>query len=117
MIHPIGFIATKHIARHITVQLNSLNYQWASTPFGEMAYQIIGKIENKSEPVVLFLHEAIGSIGQWQNFPTHLCDELNLPGIVIEFPGYGFSQAEEKRSEEHTSELQSRPHLVCRLLL
>src|SRR5690554_7436617 len=24
---------------------------------------------------------------------------------------------EEKRSEEHTSELQSRPHLVCRLLL
>src|SRR3989442_10782326 len=28
-----------------------------------------------------------------------------------EFPG-GYS-----RSEEHTSELQSRPHLVCRLLL
>src|SRR5690554_7128949 len=25
--------------------------------------------------------------------------------------------AEEMRSEEHTSELQSRPHLVCRLLL
>src|SRR5690554_8071058 len=24
---------------------------------------------------------------------------------------------ESKRSEEHTSELQSRPHLVCRLLL
>src|SRR3989442_11739536 len=24
---------------------------------------------------------------------------------------------EEERSEEHTSELQSRPHLVCRLLL
>src|SRR3989442_8819241 len=26
-------------------------------------------------------------------------------------------QAREMRSEEHTSELQSRPHLVCRLLL
>src|SRR3989442_2143152 len=25
--------------------------------------------------------------------------------------------AQESRSEEHTSELQSRPHLVCRLLL
>src|SRR5690554_6038251 len=25
--------------------------------------------------------------------------------------------APEKRSEEHTSELQSRPHIVCRLLL
>src|SRR3989442_8728196 len=30
----------------------------------------------------------------------------------------GFSiPYEEQRSEEHTSELQSRPHLVCRLLL
>src|SRR3989442_16032524 len=27
------------------------------------------------------------------------------------------AQLEEERSEEHTSELQSRPHLVCRLLL
>src|SRR5436305_11790424 len=29
----------------------------------------------------------------------------------------GSRAAEKKRSEEHTSELQSRPHLVCRLLL
>src|SRR5690554_7410463 len=28
-----------------------------------------------------------------------------------------FRQLEHTRSEEHTSELQSRPHLVCRLLL
>src|SRR3989442_10480613 len=28
-----------------------------------------------------------------------------------------FHAGEERRSEEHTSELQSRPHLVCRLLL
>src|SRR3989442_3732435 len=29
----------------------------------------------------------------------------------------GFCTVEVTRSEEHTSELQSRPHLVCRLLL
>src|SRR5690554_7414636 len=28
-----------------------------------------------------------------------------------------YSRYFDKRSEEHTSELQSRPHLVCRLLL
>src|SRR5690554_7035140 len=28
-----------------------------------------------------------------------------------------FAQVFDERSEEHTSELQSRPHLVCRLLL
>src|SRR5690554_7450642 len=29
----------------------------------------------------------------------------------------GWSDDDRRRSEEHTSELQSRPHLVCRLLL
>src|SRR5690554_7363719 len=29
----------------------------------------------------------------------------------------GLADARAARSEEHTSELQSRPHLVCRLLL
>src|SRR3989442_14049275 len=32
-------------------------------------------------------------------------------------PGCGCAPRRERRSEEHTSELQSRPHLVCRLLL
>src|SRR3989442_11781912 len=35
-----------------------------------------------------------------------------LAGIACAFAGLCYS-----RSEEHTSELQSRPHLVCRLLL
>src|SRR5690554_7207612 len=32
--------------------------------------------------------------------------------VLVDYPGFNL-----KRSEEHTSELQSRPHLVCRLLL
>ena len=96
VIHPIGFISPKHIARLISIQLESLKYQWASTPFGKMAYEKIGKIRSDSETVVLFLHEAIGSIAQWKNFPRNLCDELKLSGIVLEFPGYGFSDTEEK---------------------
>src|SRR5690554_7087845 len=38
--------------------------------------------------------------------------KAGLKGIGSEVFGLG-----PKRSEEHTSELQSRPHLVCRLLL
>src|SRR3989442_10172090 len=38
-------------------------------------------------------------------------------GLRLAFPrGHGLS-GKADRSEEHTSELQSRPHLVCRLLL
>src|SRR5436305_7222597 len=42
------------------------------------------------------------------------------PGVARIFAHTGFCDAvvgKSARSEEHTSELQSRPHLVCRLLL
>src|SRR3989442_1281751 len=43
-------------------------------------------------------------------------------GTIVFSPWQGlltgtFATVEDDRSEEHTSELQSRPHLVCRLLL
>src|SRR5690554_7027358 len=37
--------------------------------------------------------------------------------IAKYIPGTPEYSQEQQRSEEHTSELQSRPHLVCRLLL
>src|SRR5690554_7018648 len=44
---------------------------------------------------------------------------LSVPRIktLSEIYFLGISSTEVPRSEEHTSELQSRPHLVCRLLL
>src|ERR1035441_5431197 len=40
---------------------------------------------------------------------------------LVDLPGYGYARVPkgftEQRSEEHTSELQSLRHLVCRLLL
>src|SRR5690554_7299670 len=58
--------------------------------------------------------------GEWQaeNIPLDIIYEddhilvLNKPAGLVVHPGAG-----NPRSEEHTSELQSRPHLVCRLLL
>src|SRR5690625_6163321 len=38
-------------------------------------------------------------------------------GLTVGLNISGMSKEEKKRSEEHTSELQSRGHLVCRLLL
>src|SRR5690554_7627099 len=44
---------------------------------------------------------------------------FSLEGLEATIPALDalIQSASEKRSEEHTSELQSRPHLVCRLLL
>src|SRR3989442_6306292 len=37
--------------------------------------------------------------------------------MTIDIPTAFYKNTADRRSEEHTSELQSRPHLVCRLLL
>src|SRR5690554_864524 len=52
--------------------------------------------------------EVIGGSGI---YPTK-----NLPEGYAELVKI-YLKSEHRRSEEHTSELQSRPHLVCRLLL
>src|SRR5690625_6621712 len=44
-----------------------------------------------------------------------ILDEKSIRSLVMVEPGDTFSRKD--RSEEHTSELQSRGHLVCRLLL
>src|SRR5271157_3903269 len=51
-------------------------------------------------------------------FPyTTLFRSVVLPGPTSLSPQWSFTVMLGYRSEEHTSELQSRPHLVCRLLL
>jgi pimeloyl-ACP methyl ester carboxylesterase len=45
----------------------------------------------RDDLVVVFLHEALGSIPQWRNFPTSLCKSIGLNGIVYERQGHGES--------------------------
>ncbi|WP_343633043.1 alpha/beta hydrolase [Fluviicola sp.] len=57
-----------------------INIQWINS-----------NLLNGPKPVLVFLHEALGSIIQWKSFPAELCHALNLPGIVIERSGHGKS--------------------------
>lgn len=64
-----------------------------------LAYQFIGNY-NVDKPLILFLHEGLGSIAQWKSFPELLCNKLNLDGLVYERYGYGYSTPlmEERKS-------------------
>jgi pimeloyl-ACP methyl ester carboxylesterase len=42
-------------------------------------------------PVVVFLHEGLGSVAMWKDFPAALCRALGLRGLVYSRPGYGRS--------------------------
>jgi pimeloyl-ACP methyl ester carboxylesterase len=42
-------------------------------------------------PIAVFLHEGLGSISMWKDWPQTLCDRLGLRGLLYSRPGYGRS--------------------------
>lgn len=42
-------------------------------------------------PVMVFLHEGLGSVAAWKDFPHQLCQAAGLCGLVYSRPGYGRS--------------------------
>lgn len=56
----------------------SLEYQWVGS-------------DDAGLPVVVFLHEGLGSVAMWKDFPQRFCDEHGLRGLVYSRYGYGES--------------------------
>ncbi len=42
-------------------------------------------------PLVVFLHEGLGSVAMWRDFPERLCRAVGARGLVYSRPGYGRS--------------------------
>jgi pimeloyl-ACP methyl ester carboxylesterase len=42
-------------------------------------------------PLVVFLHEGLGSLSSWRDFPQRLCDRGGFRGLCYSRPGYGRS--------------------------
>lgn len=56
---------------------------------------------SSDETVVLFLHEALGSVRQWKQFPEKLCSKLQLKGIVYDRQGHGLSSPLLEKRNNH----------------
>ncbi len=52
-------------------------------------------------PLLVFLHEGLGSVSMWRDFPQQLCASLGCRGLVYSRPGYGRSSPRDP--EEHWS--------------
>src|SRR5438445_2387382 len=88
-----------------------------------MTYFLFVNMRPTTEIYTLSLHDALPI------FVAHLLDALDLLDdliggaendrrrVVVERLGVATTTRRRSRSEEHTSELQSRQYLVCRLLL
>ena len=42
-------------------------------------------------PLIVFLHEGLGSVAMWREFPARLCEAVGARGLVYSRPGYGRS--------------------------
>ena len=55
-----------------------------------LEYQRIGAASTAG-PTLVFLHEGLGSIGQWREFPARVARDTGLPAIIYARYGYGQS--------------------------
>lgn len=53
-------------------------------------YRWIGR-EHRAAPLLVFLHEGLGSVSMWREFPQQLCQAIGVRGLVYSRPGYGRS--------------------------
>jgi len=58
---------------------------------GLEARQINWPKNGHAPKAIIFLHEGLGSMTAWQDFPDRLCASCALPGLVYSRRGYGFS--------------------------
>ena len=58
----------------------------------QIEYQWLGN-ENATAPLLIFLHEGLGSLAMWKDFPQRLCAALACRGLIYSRPGYGRSSA------------------------
>jgi|SRR6185503_3887245 len=78
------------------------------------------RIEGEAgKPVLVFLHEGLGSIRQWREFPAKVCAATGCAGLVYDRYGYGQSDvlAEPRRTVRfmHDEGLVSLPEILSTL--
>src|SRR5947209_19079782 len=98
---------------HFTIVLSLL-----LIPFLHLFFFFFFNDPATTEIYTLSLHDALPISRRWFTAPVEMPKGLYFPGFSAADanPDMGDSAIVE-RSEEHTSELQSRQYLVCRLLL
>ena len=62
---------------------------WCGRPV-RLEYQWVG-VRDAQVATMVFLHEGLGSVSMWRDFPEQLCRALGCRGLVYSRPGYGHS--------------------------
>lgn len=73
--------------------------------------------ERVDAPLIVFLHEGLGSLAMWRDFPQRLCDAAGCRGLVYSRPGYGRSTPRHKNEAWDPDYMHAQAHQVLPALL
>ena len=73
--------------------------------------------EKASAPLIVFLHEGLGSVAMWKGFPQRLCDAAGCRGLVYSRPGYGRSSPRAAEEAWGLDFMHRQAHEVLPVLL
>jgi pimeloyl-ACP methyl ester carboxylesterase len=69
--------------------MSFIDIAWADRPV-RIEHAWVG-VDDGAAPLIVFLHEGLGSVSMWKDFPDQLCRAAGCRGLVYSRPGYGRS--------------------------
>lgn len=73
--------------------------------------------QDASAPVMVFLHEGLGSVSLWRDYPDQLCKQLNMRGLLYSRPGYGKSTPRKQDEKWGVDFMHQQANIVLPALL
>ena len=87
--------------QHVTVRWNGredlIETQWLNP-------------ERTQQPLLVFLHEGLGSRSMWKDFPQQVCDAAHCRGLVFSRQGYGSSTPRKVQEKWPVSFMHAQAH-------
>jgi len=77
----------------------------------KLEYQWVG-VKQSAYPVIVFLHEGLGSISLWKDFPEAFCRRHGLTGLMFSRYGYGLSTPRPTEEQWPVSFMHEQAHEV-----
>jgi pimeloyl-ACP methyl ester carboxylesterase len=80
----------------VTVEPAFVDIAWRGRPL-RIEHAWVGD-PGSALPTLVFLHEGLGSLAMWKDFPQRLCETHGLRGLV--FSRYGYGRSTPKPADE-----------------
>jgi pimeloyl-ACP methyl ester carboxylesterase len=99
----------------MSAALKFIDINWAGRGV-RIEYQWIAR-QRTAASLIVFLHEGLGSLAMWRDFPQRLCEAAGCRGLVYSRPGYGQSTPRAPKETWDPDFMHRQAHEVLPALL